>query len=116
MEREEKVKYYNTLPGGGLGHYYLYEDFELPEAPIPHNLVNIDNELLRMGMLSADEVRDVRIEVCRLTTECTPAQLLWPSGRIHHATDRAICSYPPFPVDTAYHWVESAQRPLVLED
>ncbi len=115
-EREEKVQFYNTLPGGGLGHYYLYEDFRLPKTPIPHNLINIENELLRMGMLSKDEIRAVTIEVRRLTTECTPAQLLWPSVRIHNATDRVICSYPPFPVNLAYHWVEADSKRVVVYD
>ena len=115
-EREEKVQFYNTLPGGGLSHYYLYEDFELPETSIPHNLVNIDTELLRMGMLSADEVRAIRIEVCWPTTECYPAQLLWPSVRIYNATDRVVCSYPPFPVNLAYHWIEADSGRTVIYD
>jgi hypothetical protein len=115
-KREEKVRFYDTLPGGGLGHYYLYEDYELPQAPVPSGTFEIQNELLHMGMLFEGEIRAVSIQASGIVTACIPRQLFWPTVRISNETERMICSDPPFPVNLAYHWIETASGRVVVHD
>jgi hypothetical protein len=115
-EREEKVAFYNSLPGGGLGHYYLYEDYHLPQAAISSAPFDAETELVRMGMLFDREVCAVSIQVSGVLTECIPGQLFWPVVQVINTSARILCSYPPFPVNISYHWIDTHSRATVTYD
>ena len=116
--REERVRYYEQLrPGGGLGHYYLYEDYAPPEAPLPKPVqVEVDREILRMEKLPPEEVSKISLEVNAAPAVVHVSALFSLDARVESAVNETLSSAPPHPVSLSYHWMEKANRQMIVFD
>lgn len=116
--REERVRCYERLrPGGGLGHYYLYEDYAPPQSPLSKPVkLNVTREILCMEKLSSEKISKVSLEVHAVPREVRVSEMFWVDTESTNGTTKSISSYPPFPVHLAYHWVEKATRRMLVFD
>jgi hypothetical protein len=114
--REERMQYYEQLrPGGALGHYYLYENYRVPEVPLPAGAaVDLTREVIRMERLTPEEILKISLEVSAVPREIGASEMFWPCARVTNHLDRAICNAPPHPVRLGYHWLEKSARQMVL--
>jgi hypothetical protein len=116
--REDRARYYEQLlPGGGLGHRYLYEDYECPTAPLPKAMpLDADSEVLRMERLAPEEMAKVSIEVGAVPGEVHVSQMFWIGVTVKNGAYRMLSASLPFPVNLAYHWIHEATRSMVVFD
>jgi hypothetical protein len=115
--REEKVRFYQTLAGQDLGHYYLFEDFNVPVAPVPPPVAfNAEAEVLRMGMMFAVEAGAVSLSAVTLPEQARADSQLTFAVQLSNGTERRLCSGPPFPVNLCYHWMDAATGGVVVFD
>jgi len=114
--REERVRYYEQLrPGGGLGHYYLYEDYARPEADLPEPAeLDISREIIRMEQLPLGEVSKISLEVNAVPREVHISAMFWPRARVTNGLDQPLFAVAPHPVRLAYHWLEKLTRKVVV--
>jgi hypothetical protein len=117
-QRVAKVQHYEELrPGGGLGHYYLYEDYAPPQAPLPKPVtLDINREIIRMEKLAPEKISKISINVSAVPREMHASAMFWVETELTNGTTESIYSCPPFPVHLAYHWIEKATRRTVVFD
>jgi hypothetical protein len=115
-EREAKVKHYDQLrPGGGLGHYYLYEDYHPAEVPLPQpTRLNLDHEVIRMEALSDEDMSRISIKIRSVIREVTVSEMFWIDVELMNATNEPLYSCPPFPVNLSYHWIQQNTQVLIV--
>jgi hypothetical protein len=102
-------------PGGALAHYYLYEDYQPPELPIPMPVpFDSDRELLQSDPLDAEEAARLQIRVDEPPSELLAAKLFWIEARVHNGTSRAVGWGMPAPVHLSYHWLDRHSRETIL--
>ncbi|MFL6520951.1 MAG: hypothetical protein ACJ8NS_12070 [Chthoniobacterales bacterium] len=114
--REERVRYYDELrEEGGLGHFYLYEDYSprLSSLPEPVRL-DIAEEVSTMDKLRPDDVLKFSFKIDRVPEVVGTSQMFWLNVEVSNDTPQIVCSTPPFAVCLAYHWREKATRRMVL--
>jgi hypothetical protein len=116
-EREERVRYYEQLrPGGGLGYYYLYEDYGCPTATLPEAMEwDADREVLQMETLPPEAIARVSLDVGTVPTEVGLAEMFWIEVTVKNATNVPLASLPPFPVHLAYHWICESRQMVVFD-
>jgi len=117
-KRETKVtKYEMEQPGGALAHYYLYEDYQPPELPVPKPVpFDPDRELLRSDPLGAGEAARLQIQVGAPPSELPASKFFWIDARVHNGTSRAVGWGMPAPVHLSYHWLDGHScQPIVFE-
>lgn len=116
--REARVRYYERLrPGGGLGHYYLYEDSLPPETALPKPVIlDINREVPRMEKLSPEKISRISLEVSGVPRDVHVSALFWLDTQITNATDEALYPVGPHPVHLAYHWIEKTTRQMIVFD
>ena len=116
--RERKVQRYEDLrPGGALSYFYLFEDYLLPESPLPRGeQFNLRDEILRMDRLSAAQISKITLRVLEVPLQLEPGQLFWPCVRVTNHSERTICSAPPLPVNLSCHWLEKESRRMIIFD
>lgn len=116
--REERVRYYEQLrPGGGLGHYYLYEDYGPPQAKIPEAISwDAKREVARMEALPPEAVARVSLDVGAVPREVGLSEMFWIDVTVRNATNIPLATSPPFPVHLAYHWIHESTRQMVVFD
>jgi len=118
-QREEKVRKYETLrPGSSSGYYYLYEDHNPPEMPLPEPVkLDIDREILQMAALTPEQILKVSLEVNGIPQAVGISELFWLEVEITNETLHPLYSVPPsFPVHLSYHWLEEGTRRIFLWD
>ena len=116
--REERVRYYEQLrPGGGLGHYYLYEDYTPPEAPLPAAVsVDADREIISMEKLPPEIVREISITVSDVPHQVQVSSRFWVDALITNPTDETLLRVPPYPTCLSYHWIDKTTGESVIFD
>ena len=115
--REEKVRFYQTHQAPDLGHYYLFEDYAVPESPIPATVpCDIDAELLRMGMLFSAEMAQVSFECLAIPLHAPAGKMLTANVQITNGSARELSTGPPFPVNLSYHWLNRKTGDLAVFD
>ena len=116
--REAKVRKYEQLrPGGGLGYYYLFEDYHPVEAPLPAVVpFHAETELLEMQELSPDEMAHVALTTERVSSTAKCAEPFWIQVRITNGGERPLMSAWPHPVNLAYHWLAREKREVAIFD
>jgi hypothetical protein len=116
--RESRVRYYEQLrPGGGLGHYYLYEDYSPPQTSLPTpEKWDVNCEILRMDILPRERISELSMKVKAAPREVIVSEMFWLDVELTNATTEPIYSCPPFPVRLAYHWIQETTRLMVVFD
>jgi hypothetical protein len=117
-EREERVRYYEQLrPGGGLGHYYLYEDYGRPLATIPERLTwDPSIEVLQMERLQPEAMAGVSLDIGAVPAQVSVSEIFWVEVTVRNDANDYLAAAPPFPVRLAYHWIcESTRRVIVFD-
>jgi len=116
--REAKAATYEKQrPGGGLGFFYVYEDHELPELPLPDaSAFAPGREVLRMQMLSDEEITQLSINADAPPTHVPARGMFWANVTLTNGTDRALCTGAPFPVNFAYHWLDTTTGNAIVFD
>lgn len=116
--REQKAAKYERLrPGGGMPHYYLFEDHAPGEAPLPRATRSAAaNEILEMHALSPEDTLRITLVARREPLRVKPGMLFWIEIEIANGSDRAIVSAPPYPVNVASHWLRADTREFVIFD
>jgi hypothetical protein len=117
--REEKARLYEELrPGGGSGHYYLYEDHRPREANLPKPVeLDPERELVPMVRLSAEKMAAITLEVESVPATIGSSDLFWVDVAVTNATSETLHSRPPvWPVHLSYHWVDQATRRIFIWD
>lgn len=117
--REEKARLYEQLrPGGGAGHYYLYEDHAPREAKLPDPVrPDPSREILPMAKLSPEKINGVSLEVKSVPGAVAVSELFWVDVAVTNATSETLHSRPPFwPVHLSYHWLDKATRHMCVWD
>ena len=116
--REERVRYYEQLrPGGGLGYYYLYEDYAPPEAPLPKPVqVEVDREILRMEKLPPKEASKVSFEVNVVPGVVHVSALFSLDAKVVSGANETLSSAIPYPISLSYHWMEKTNRRMIVFD
>lgn len=116
--REEKAaKYEQQRPGNGLGFFYLYEDYQPPEATIPERShFDPSTELLRMQPIDAVSAASIAIDPDEPPARIRSGEMIWLDVRVQNGSENAIRSGAPFPINLAYHWIESATYGIVVFD
>jgi hypothetical protein len=114
--REERVRYYEKLrPDGGLGHYYLYEDYECPTAPIPEAMTwDADREAPQMDKLAPDEMARVSLNIGAVPAEVGVSEMFWIDVTVTNASNRFLAASQPFPVHLGYHWIHEPTRRVAV--
>jgi hypothetical protein len=114
--REDKVRYYEQLrPGGALSHYYLYEDYAAPLAPLPAPVtLDVSQEVVRMEALFPEEISMISLEVTGVPPEADSSAMFWLQARVTNDLDRGLYAVTPHPVRLAYHWLERSTRAMVV--
>jgi hypothetical protein len=115
-EREKKVRRYAELrPDLSLGHYYLFEDFNLVADEL--STLQCGHELhSSMQPLSTAECASIEFSASNIPGEIEAQQWFWPVISIGNATNRKLSSEPPYPVHLAYHWVKRSTEEIVVFD
>lgn len=116
--REDRVKYYEQLrPGGGMGHYYLYEDYAPSQAPLPKPVIlDINRAIIRMDTLAPGEILKISPRVRSVPQKVSVSEMFWLDVQLTNATNESIYSSPPFPVRFSYHWIQAVTRSMVVFD
>jgi hypothetical protein len=115
--REEKVRFYRTLSGPDLGHYYLWEDYPGGAAPVPlSEPFDPERELVHMGMLFAQEAGEIRLETGGIPSRAHRGEVFVVQASLTNSTTREIVSVPPFPVNLAYHWLNHPTGAMEIQD
>ena len=117
-QREEKVKYYESLrPGGALDHFYLHENYQPRTAPVPHRrTIDEAGELVRMEPLPREEIRRVSLHVGDVPATVVPGELFWLDVEVQNDTPLPLAPCPPAPARLAFHWLEkTSRRPIVFD-
>ncbi|MGI8820319.1 MAG: sulfotransferase [Chthoniobacterales bacterium] len=115
--REAKVRFYQTLAGPDLGHYYLFEDYDVPERPVPMRAAfDLDLELLRMGMMFAQEAADISMSAVMLPEQVSASAQLTAPVQLRNGTARTLCSGLPFPLNLCYHWIDRSSGAVAVFD
>ena len=116
--REERVRYYGRLrPGGGLGHYYLYEDYSPPTAPLPApSKLDVNGEILLMEWLSAEAISKISLRIGNVPQAISAGALFWLDAEVTNEANGSLYAAPPYPVSLAYHWLAKATRQLIVFD
>jgi len=117
--REDKVRLYEELrPGGGSGHYYLYEDHAPREADLPEfAALNPERELLPMVRLSPEAIARISLEVRSVPAAIDVSELFWVDVAVTNKTSETLHSRPPvWPVHFSYHWLDQATRRVCFWD
>lgn len=115
-EREAKVRYYEQLrPEGDLRHYYLFEDYNPPTAPLPGPHQFGDTTAVgKMEKLSAEDVCRIFLEIHSPVDAAAPATLLLLPATLRNQSRHRAASFPPHPIRIAYHWLDAATRDVVV--
>lgn len=116
--REAKAAVYERQrPGNGLGFFYLPEDYDLVELPLPQ-VSDFDpaREILRMEAFDPEELPLLSTAAETPPTAMRPRELLWLDVKLTNGTSRALVSGSPFPVNLAYHWLDPASRAPIVFD
>lgn len=116
--REEKARgYERERPGNSLGYYYLFEDYAVPETPLPSaSAFEPGRELVRMDRLDPDDAKELSLRVTDAPLTVGTRQLFWLDLAVNNGTTRALASGTPFPVNLAYHWLEYPSREIIIFD
>lgn len=116
--REAKAAAYEReRPGNGLGFFYLPEDYDVRELPIPtESDFDPPREILRMPALAADELQQIEVRPGALRRTVSAGHLAWLDVEVTNRTQRALCSGSPFPLNLAYHWLNGASGEVVVFD
>lgn len=116
--RQQKAKDYDgLLPGGAQEHFYLYEDFPLPEAPVPEAVqTNGKNQILRMPRLDLADARAEIVAVEKMPGQVGRKTWFWIDVTLRNDAGMPICSAPPFPVRLAYHWRHAGTGEIAVYD
>jgi hypothetical protein len=114
--RADKVRHYDELrPQGGLGHFYLYEDYSPRVTDLPEPVkLDITNEVCWMDMLQVEDVLRLSFKINHVPEVVRALEMFWLNVEVTNATSQAVCPCPPFPVRLAYHWIEKATRRMIL--
>ena len=117
-ERERRARLYEEMrPGGGGGHYYLYEKYRPSEVPLPESTsLQLDREVFRMDILPVEKISPLSIKLESVVQEVTISEMFWLDVEITNATDEPLYSCPPFPVHLAYHWIQKITHLMVVFD
>ncbi|MBA3881521.1 MAG: hypothetical protein H0X73_02155 [Chthoniobacterales bacterium] len=117
-DREKRVEYYEQLrPGGGLRHYYLYEDYAPTlEALPPAAELNIQKEIGSMEVMPPEQIHAVRIVAKGFPALVKPEQIFWITVTATNRGIQKIASFQPHPVRLAYHWVDACTGDVVVFD
>lgn len=116
--REAKAAVYERQrPGNGLGFFYLPEDYDRLELPLPQvSEFDPAREILRMEALDPEELPLLSIAAKTPPAVMRPRELLWLDVKLTNHTSRVLVSASPFPVNLAYHWLDRASRTSVVFD
>jgi len=116
--REEKARSYEReRPGNSLGYYYLFEDYDVPETPLPSvSAFDPERELLHMGRLNPDDGKNLSLRISGVPLALETRQLCWLDVALTNDTSQVLCSGAPFPVNLAYHWLEYPSREMIVFD
>jgi hypothetical protein len=116
--REEKARSYEReRPGNSLGYYYLFEDYAVPETPLPSaSAFEPGRELLQMDRLDLDDAKKISLQIMGAPFALGTRQLFWLDVAVANGTNQALCSGAPFPVNLAYHWLEYPSREMIVFD
>ena len=116
--REEKALTYETLrPGGGLGYFYLYEDWEIQKRPLPSTShFQLATEVLRMDLLSPHAGRVISIEAEPPPRSLRRQALFWIKVAVTNASAETLRSGAPHPINLSYHWLRLPSREMVVFD
>jgi hypothetical protein len=116
--REEKARSYEReRPGNSLGYYYLFEDYAVPEAPLPSmSAFEPERELLKMDRLEANDAKQLSLRITDAPREVKGRDLLWLDAAVTNGANQPLCSGAPFPVNLAYHWLEGSSRDMIIFD
>jgi hypothetical protein len=116
--REAKAESYERQrPGNGLGFFYLPEDYDLPQVPLPRaSEFDPAREILRMDRLTDDDVAQLTLEVAPPPEKMAARQLLWLDVSLTNRSARSIVSGSPCAVNLAYHWLDAASLAPVVFD
>lgn len=115
--REEKVRFYQNLAGPDLGHYYLFEGYAVSEAPVPPPLpFDLENELLRMGLLFPREISGIRVDALAVPVTADAVRTFTITVQVTNKTTRELSSAPPFPVHLCYHWIDKKSGDVAVFD
>jgi hypothetical protein len=114
--REEKERHYERLrPDRALGFYYLYEDYAVPEAPLPAPAVlDFSRELISMEGLLLEEAAKISLEVSGVPPAVNASAMFWLHARIINGLDRSLNAVVPHPIRLAYHWIQKNTRQNVV--
>ena len=115
-EREDRVRYYEQLrPGGGLGHYYLYENYSPPEAPIPaETKLDASETVQSMGRLSKELIARISVRVESVPRAVRVSDFFWLEAKVNNPTEVSLEYFAPHPVGMTYHWMKQATREMVV--
>ena len=110
--RERRVRYYEELrPGGGLGHYYLYEDHNPQTAPLPPVAkVDVATELLTMRALTGEEVSRISLTIDDAPQKLSISERIYINVTVRNESGTMLASIPPLSVNLAYHWLRGGSR------
>lgn len=116
--REEKARNYEQeRPGNSLGYYYLFEDYAVPETPLPSaSTFEPGQELLQMDRLEPSDAKKLSLRIMDAPLEAKSRELLWLNAAVTNGTSHAVCSGAPFPVNLAYHWLGYPGREMIVFD
>jgi hypothetical protein len=114
-DREKRVRYYEQLrPGGALGHYYLFEDYELPHDPLPKpSKLDATHEINRMEKLPREKIARISLQIDVVPREVQVSALFWLNAKVANATNETLYSVAPYPVGLAYNGLEKTTRRVV---
>lgn len=116
--REAKAEAYERQrPGNGLGFFYLPEDYDLPERPLPQaSEFDPAREILRMDRLPDADAAQLSLKAAPPPERMTVRELIWQDVRLTNGSSHPILSGSPFPVNLAYHWLDAASlAPAVFD-
>ncbi|MEY2564356.1 MAG: lipopolysaccharide transport system ATP-binding protein [Verrucomicrobiota bacterium] len=116
--REQKVRSYEKeRPGNSLGYFYLFEDYAVPETPLPGTSeFEPGREVLRMDHLDVQESKKIAVRAIAAPQELRPLELLWLEVEVANCSGRILCCGAPFPVNLAYHWLGYPNREMIVLD
>lgn len=115
--REKKAKLYRSLrEDHDLGYFYLYEDFYVPETPLPFPPGSLEHRTPPMNPLTPDEARAVQVVVKEIRCVMRTGHLYWIRIKVKNSLDRYFGLGSPYPVNIAYHWLEAESQRMIVFD